>query len=232
MTNPKKLNISFLIGFIFLLIPFAISADGKQQSSEVVVDDFSKVKSIGDFPIRWKTYPFQSGKVKQVYKIAEEKGVRYIHAVDEQDISLPIYKDISWSLKEYPVVKWRWRGLDLPVGAREDSRATNDSACGVYVIFGSMSNGSVLKYVWSSTLPVGHVWEKEPGKFYVTVLASGSKSLNKWQSMTANVYEDYKKYFKKEPTKNPSGIGILTDGNAMHSKAACDYGDFSLSTNP
>lgn len=232
MRNSKKIKIPFLISLIFLLAPFTVLGDSKEPSSQLIVDDFSKVKSVGDFPIWWKTYPFQSGKVKKVYKIAEEQGARYIHAVDEQDISLPIYKDISWSLKEYPIVKWRWRALDLPVGAREDSRATNDSACGVYVIFGSMSNGSVLKYVWSSTLPVGHVWEKESGKFYVIVLSSGNKSLKKWQSMMANIYEDYKKYFKKEPSKNPSGIGILTDGNATHSKAACDYGDFSLSENP
>lgn len=229
MSHFTQLKFYFLL--LFILIPLSLFADSKKQLGEILIDDFSKTKAVGDFPLWWKTYPFQMGKAKQVYKIAEEKGFRYVHAVDDQEISIPIYKDFPWSVQEYPKMKWKWRALTLPIGAREESRATNDSACGVYVTFGGMSSGSVIKYVWSSTLPVGHVWEKEPNKFYVVVLESGNKSLNRWEKEEVNVYEDYKKYFKKEPSKDPSGLGILTDGNATHSKSACDYADFYLLKN-
>ncbi|MBF0492116.1 MAG: DUF3047 domain-containing protein [Deltaproteobacteria bacterium] len=196
-------------------------------ANEMGIDDFSKTK-VGDFPLWWSTYPFQGGKVKQVYKMKEEDGKRFISAFDNKDISLPIYKDFPWDLQKYPVLKWRWRATTLPKGAAENSRATNDSACGVYVPFGKTS-GVALKYVWSSTLAVGNVWEKDPKEFFVIVKSSGAAKLNQWQEVSVNVLEEFKKHFGKNPSKNPSAVGIMTDGNAMHSASGCDYGDFRIS---
>lgn len=219
--QPLQITLRFFLMGLFF---FASSAAFSQEFN---IDDFSK-STVGAFPGWWKTYPFQKGKAKKVYKVDEEKGQRFIRAEDDQDISIPIFKDFPWSLNMYPVLKWRWRALKLPQGAQEDSRATNDSACGVYVAFGKTS-GVGLKYVWSSNLPVGHVWEKDPGKFYIIVATSGASALGKWKNQKINVEEDFKKYFKKDPWKDPSGIGIMTDGNATHSPAACDYGDFEIS---
>jgi len=216
---------SFSLFFTFFFSPLKASLNASPQ--EITVDDLEKNAKSGEFPSGWKTYPFQFGKAKQVYQVAVESEGRWIRAKDDQDISMPIFKDFSWPLDDYPEIKWRWRALELPSGAHEDDRSTNDSACGVYVAFGKMS-GVALKYVWSSTLPVGHVWTKDPGKFYVIVKASGKSGLNQWQSEKVNVIEDYKKYFGKDPKKDPSGIGIMTDGNAMHTSAACDYGGFVI----
>jgi hypothetical protein len=231
MDNLKKTPYLFIL-LILVFFPFS-SANGEWETSfnELIVNDFSTKTSIGDFPNGWKTYPFQKGKAKQVYKVEEENGKHFIRAYDDKDISMPIFKDFPWPLTQYPILKWSWRPLTLPKGAKEDSRATNDSACGMYVAFGKTS-GTALKYVWSSTLPVGHVWEKDPGKFFVIVLASGEKNLNRWQNEKIDVIADYKKYFGKEPKKDPSGIAIMTDGNATHSAAGCDYADFSISKNP
>lgn len=227
----KEKKIKFFLLFIFFLFPFfTILADWKNQPDEILVDDFSKTKAVGDFPRWWETYPFQLGKAKRVYKISEENGERFIQAMDDQDISIPIFKDFYWNLGKYPILKWKWRAISLPKGAKENSRSTNDSACGVYIAFGRTS-GVALKYVWSSTLPIRYVWEKKPGKFYVIVLESGRKSLNRWKKEGINILEDYQKYFSTDPSKNPSGIGIMTDGNATHSKAACDYAKFVISKN-
>lgn len=212
-------TLSFIISLGFCPASFA---------DEISVDDLSKEKSVGHFPSTWQTFPFQGGKAKQVYKVEEENGQRFIRAYDNQDLSVRILKDFPWSLSKYPNISWRWRARELPKGAAENKRETNDSACGVYVAFGKIS-GVAFKYVWSSTLPVGYVWEKDPGKFFVIVKTSGAANLNQWQDVKANVLEDYKKYFKKDPNKDPSGIGLLTDGNAMHVTASCDYGDFKIS---
>jgi len=226
--HPRPVFAGMTLLILFLsLIPTFSKAD-TSSTSDIVVDDLDRNTKAGEFPSGWKTYPFQMGKAKKVYKVAMEGSDRSIAARDDQDISMPIFKDFSWPLESYPVLKWRWRAKELPQGAREDSRATNDSACGVYVAFGKTS-GVALKYVWSSTLPVGHVWEKDPGKFYVIVLASGTKALNSWQHEKVNVVDDYKKHFGKYPKKDPSGIGIMTDGNATHTPAACDYSGFTIS---
>jgi len=214
--------------FFMLSLLFSFGLCPGLWADEIAVDDLSKDKAVGGFPSAWQTFPFQGGKAKQVYKVEEETGKRFIRAYDNQDLSVRIMNDFLWPLSKYPKISWRWRARELPKGAAENKRETNDSACGVYVAFGKTS-GVALKYVWSSTLPVGHVWEKDPGKFYIIVASSGAAKLNQWQNIQVNVLEDYKKYFKKDPSKDPSGIGLLTDGNAMHSPAACDYGDFAIS---
>ncbi len=179
------------------------------------------------FPKHWTTFPFHKAKAKKVYQMKSEGQTPFIHAYDDQDISVPIFRETNWSLVEHPLFRWKWRALILPQGASENSRKTHDSACSVYVSFGKWG-GRILKYVWSSSLPTGYVWEKEAGKFYVIVKSSGAGQLNQWQSQEVNVLEDYEKYFKEKPSGNPTGIGILTDGNATHTPSSCDYQGFGF----
>ncbi|MBL7685053.1 MAG: DUF3047 domain-containing protein [Deltaproteobacteria bacterium] len=222
-----QLFFSFLLSTSFVPLIGHAANWNQNLGNEVQVNEKMQQSNKGDFPSGWATYPFQMGKVKQVYKIEEEAGKKFIRAFDDKDISMPIFVDQVWDLGQLPILKWKWRAQTLPKGAREDSRDTNDSACGVYVAFGKTS-GIALKYVWSSTLPVGHIWEKEPGKFYVIVADSGEGKLNQWQEKSINILEDFKKIYKKEPWKDPTGIGIMTDGNAVHAASGCDYADFRL----
>ena len=77
-----------------------------------------------------------------------------------------------------------------------------------------------------------HWSKKNPGKFYIIVKESGSSGVGKWREETVEVKADYAKYFGKELTKKPSGVGVMTDGNAVHQPAACDYADFRISSAP
>ena len=61
------------------------------------------------------------------------------------------------------------------------------------------------------------------------VLESSAKSKGVWKTNAVNVLEDYRRIFKNDPDKDPSGFGLLTDGNATHSPASCDYDDFKIS---
>ncbi len=192
------------------------------------VDNF-QADAVGEFPKDWVTYPFQGGKAKKVYRIGEEAGKKFLRADDEGGYSVQIFREFDWDLKRFPYLKFRWRAQDLPEGAKETSHKTNDSACGVYVGFGRTS---ALKYVWSAGLAPGSYWEKNPGKFTIIVLESGEARLGQWREASIHVPEDYQRYFGKPLAKNPSGIGILTDGNRMHRRAACDYGDFRISSQP
>jgi hypothetical protein len=191
-----------------------------------VIDDFEKYHD-GDFPSSWRTWPFQRGKAEQIYKVASENGNKYLHADDAAGLSIQIMRNFDWNLSNYPKFSWKWRAKKLPVGAVESDPEKNDSACGVYVVI-SKARQEMMKYVWSTTLPVGTVYEKKPGKAYIIVADTGPSKLNTWQTHTVNVAEDYKKYFKKDLDKEPAGIAVLTDSNATLQGAACDYDDFTL----
>ena len=202
---------------------------GGAAAEELGVDGLS-ASTPGQFPKNWKTYPFHYGKAERVYKVAEDGGRRIIRANDSENISVPIAKDFDWDIEKYPYFKFRWRAQKLPVGSRENSPATNDSACAVYVGFGRTS---ALKYVWSAALSPGSYWAKNPGKFVIISKESGEGSLGRWKEETVHVKEDYARYFGKPiGDKKPSGFGIMTDGNAVHQPAACDYADFRISTEP
>ena len=162
---------------MFFLILWLLFFSSGVEAETKIIEDFNRYP-VDAFP-KWEAYPFQKGKAKSIYKIKEEAANQYLAALDDKDLSAPIFKNFNWDLNQYPYLKFRWRAQKLPPGASETSRATNDSACGVYVGFGSRFSGVAMKYVWSSTAPVGNVWEKDKGKFYIIV--KQSRPANFWK---------------------------------------------------
>lgn len=209
-----------------LLLSLAVLATAGLAQGRTI-EDFTS-STVGKFPNSFKTYPFQRTKAEGVYLVQEEGGNKFLSAKDDKDISVQTLKKFSWDANKEPNFKWKWRAVTLPKGAAENSKLTNDSGCGVYVLFGGYG-GKVLKYVWSSTLPVGSTYEKKANEFFFIVSESGASKVGTWQTESVNVIEDYKKVFKADPTKKTEGFAILTDGNATHSPAACDYDDFAVS---
>ncbi|PIR24711.1 MAG: hypothetical protein COX62_07840 [Deltaproteobacteria bacterium CG_4_10_14_0_2_um_filter_43_8] len=200
--------------------PPALLAEGSK-----IVDDFESYR-VNHFPSSWRTWPFQRSKATKVYRVKKEGMNQFLNATDNEDISVQILFNFPWDVAEYPTLSWRWRPSVIPTGAHEDNGNTNDSACGVYVTVGQMS-GNALKYVWSSTLPKGKVVVRKEGRLKIIVMGTGTSGLRSWHSVKVNVLEDYKKHFGSKPDKNPR-IALLTDGNAVHKPASCDYDDFLL----
>ena len=203
------------------------------MSSIRVIESFSDYK-VGRFPKRLRTYPLQRSKAKQVYRVEEEGGNRFLRADDANDISVQVLRQFQWNIKKYPWISWKWRARTLPSGADErDIKNRNDSACGIYIIFGKYT-GKALKYVWSTSVPTGTVVRKKPNEFHMIVRKSGpAENPKDWYRVAVHVPKEFQENFGKVLKKNPTGFGILTDGNAVHAPAACDYDDFAIAaSNP
>lgn len=211
-----------LVAAVFVSVDFASA-----QGGGLVLDDFSGTK-VGNFPKRWRTWPFQREKAAKVFSVDEESGQKFIKAYDSEDISQEISLNFDWEIGRYPNLSWSWRPTKLPEGADESNDDTNDSACGVYVVVGKYQ-GHAIKYVWSTSLPPGKVVTRRNGNLKIKVLDSGPSGVGKWTSHSVNVPADYEALFGRKLGKNPSGIAILTDGNAVHKPAGCDYKDFAIS---
>lgn len=184
---------------------------------------------VGDFPKSWRTWPAQRDKAAEVYRVAEEGSARYLKAFDDRDLSQQIFFRFNWRVGEQPILSWRWRATALPAGAAESNDATNDSACSVYVIIGQYQ-GHAMKYVWSSSLAPGTVVSRRDGKLKIKVMDSGAARKGSWVSRSVDVLADYESLFGQKLDKNPSGIAVLTDGNAVHKPAGCDYADFAVNS--
>lgn len=217
----------FTIALVLALAIPAFMDFASAQGGGLILDDFSGTK-VGNFPKRWRTWPFQREKAARVFSVGEESGQKFIKAYDSEDISQEISLNFDWEIDRYPVLAWSWRPTKLPEGADESNDDTNDSACGVYVVVGKY-RGHAIKYVWSTGLSTGRVVTRRDGNLKIKVLDSGPSGVGRWASHGVNVPADYEALFGRKLAKNPAGIAILTDGNAVHKPAGCDYKDFSIS---
>ncbi len=220
--------------FFFLWIVFSYALVGSlplsASSDSRMVKDFSE-NPVGKFPSDFRTYPFQRGKAATVYSVRMEGDNLFLKATvagATQGTAVQVFKRFDWDLTQWPKLSWRWRADSLPSPPAGSREHFDDNACGVYVVFGGYG-GKAIKYIWSTDLPAGTVKEDTPGKFFVVVAASGAKERGEWQTVAVNVVDEYRRLFKVAPSRNPSGIGLLTDGDGTHSPAICDYDDFRLS---
>jgi len=215
----------------------------QSETSCMVLDDF---QSYGNSPLPAWESKSSKDKVMKIYSIIVEGDRKFLRAstLDYNkmiQIGRPVKKmklpGNYWDIYRYPCIKWDWRVHIIPKDANENT--VNDSAAAIYVVFPRKNlpvldwdnqPADWLKYVWSSTQPVGTVVKKHVKKYGVTlysgktiVVATGSKNLKKWTTFKRNVLEDYRKYFGKNPKYHPSVIGILTDSNSTKSQAMADY---------
>lgn len=191
----------------------------------------------------WQTRDVSIKVASKNYSIKNEKGNRFLRAQSHRT-SIQLARKVSWNLSTKPLLSWRWRMHTLPKKANEAARGRNDSGAALYIIFQRRKIPflswkyqpiNVIKYVWSTTLPVGRVVKKEKTKLgkiiyegRFIVLQSGKKHAGKWITEKRNVLEDYRRVFGSRPKYNPILIGILSDSNDTKSSAMADYDDISI----
>jgi Protein of unknown function (DUF3047) len=129
-------------------------------------------------------------------------------------------------------VRWRWRVHALPPGADDCRPEVGDAAAGVFATFKAGLKVYVIKYVWNTLGPTGKNCEMANGWVFakrVVVLQSGGP-LDTWKSEEVDPRADFVRYFGGaiEDVPDFRGVGILTDGDATHSRSEADYADFAL----
>ena len=99
-----------ILAVLLLAAVSAVSA----QSPQVVVEDWSKTP-IGQkgVPNGWKTQSW--GSPKYEFEVVSESPTRVLHLVSNGDSST-INKEIKIDCKDYQVLQWRWKVVELPKG--------------------------------------------------------------------------------------------------------------------
>ena len=209
-------------------MPYLIGELGEYGYVELENFEASEVNKL---PKRWNWREGDKHKNKP-YRVKEQGGNRYLEATDQGE-SVILGKDIKWNLKKYPYISFRWRVHKIPEGANERFNKSVDSAAGTYVVykkkFGLIPES--VKFVWSSTLPVGSAMRRSGvGRPWMVVAESGKEHLGEWRTYVFNAYEAYRKTFGGKPPDTPVGVGILSDANSMRkvnpdAVAYADYDD-------
>ncbi|MCC6501936.1 MAG: DUF3047 domain-containing protein [Deltaproteobacteria bacterium] len=146
--------------------------------------------------------------------------------------SSAVYKEISFDLREFPHLNWRWKAVKLPRGADVRKKTTDDQAVQVYVVFPrwpEQVNSRLVGYIWDSSAPEGLAIRSAKSKNtrYI-VLKSGGEGLGSWFQEKRNVYDDYRALFNEEPPKAGS-VSIMIDSDDTKSTAEAFVSDIYFS---
>lgn len=217
--SPRK-SILYLI-FIFILCPENLSA-------ETLIGLNFEGDEVGKFPSAWSSRDKEN--MVKTYTVQAEGGNKFLRA-DSRGTSIQIGYEKKWELKEFPILRWRWRAQTFPEGTNEREKSGNDNVLAVYVVFGGWPIPSSLKYVWSDTLPVGETFDSpHSSKTKVVVVRSGRSMIGKWVTEERNVLADYRSLFGEgEKNVTVKGIALLTDSDNTNTRAVGDYGDITIS---
>ena len=214
-----------MIARVLLTLLLAGPVPASARDGCVVFDDFAR-STVGAFPNGWKVRE-ESGRA--VYTVRAEGDRRYLHAA-ARNLGVQAALERGWDLTAYPVLHWKWRSRQFPLGADEQA-GRNDSAVGVYAVFPYRAlvvrTVKALKYIWSEKVPKGTTLEASHGLTKMLVLESGAPpDRDRWVEERVNVAADYARRFNDPTPPKPLGIAVLTDSDDTQSYAEGDYADF------
>jgi len=179
------------------------------------------------FPSGWVSE--DQNNMTKVYSVQAEGEEKFLHA-DAKNLSVTIIHAIKWDIKDYPILRWRWRAVIFPTGSNEQIKSGDDNVLGLYVVFSGRPFVRAIKYVWSDTLPAGMAFDSPYSSgTKIIVVRSGRARADTWVSEERNLLSDYEQSFGKgEKHAVAQAIAILTDSDNTHSRAVGDYADISI----
>jgi hypothetical protein len=208
--SPRRLLITAF--FLALAIPAAGSSPREQ-----ILDDYKNGLGPG-----WKTKSFAG----QTRYAAEHDGTRFCIKATSTAAASGLFREIDYDPKELPVLRWSWKIKHVLTKGDERTKAGDDYAARVYVVFPSFFfwNTKALNYIWANKLPKG---EALPNAFtanaVMIAVESGNEHAGQWLNEERNIYEDFKKHFKAEPPR-VGAIAIMTDTDNTGESATAWYG--------
>ena len=214
-------------GSILAVLLLAAASAASAQAPQVPVEDWSKTP-VGQkgVPNGWKTQNW--GSPKYEFEVKGESPSRILHLISNGDSST-IIKDVKIDCKDYPVLQWRWKVIELPKGADSRKKATDDQAGQISVTFPrfpSAVRSRIIDYVWDTTAPAGTIVKSEKtGLVTYVVLRSGEAELGKWLTESRNVCEDYKKIYGEDPQEKIEVVSIGIDSDDTRSRAEAYVGE-------
>jgi hypothetical protein len=188
----------------------------------------------------WKPLTFPKIPRHSTYRIQKEGGQSYLVAQADNSASGIIYTR-SFNIYKTPVIKWKWKISNVYQAGDEKKKSGDDYPLRVYVVFKyNPENAGVferaqykaLKMIYGEYPPhssINYIWanKKYPerilpnpytAKTRMILVQKGPERAGQWIEEKANVLEDYRKAFGKEPPAEAS-IAVMSDADNTGEKA-------------
>lgn len=205
---------------LVLAISLSVVLSPLAQEGIIWFGKFADGLSADNIPVGWELEEKAGTPDIKIEKSGETFFVRF----RSDNSSFGIRKDKEFDIKDTPYLNWKWKVTVLPERGNFLKKETDDQAAQMYVFFPRFPaklNTEVVGYLWESN-PKNKKKEGESpawSKSKVIVLQAGPKNLNRWVQEKRNVYEDYKRLFKKEP---PTAGGITLYINSQHTQGKAE----------
>ncbi|NWF57396.1 MAG: DUF3047 domain-containing protein [Syntrophaceae bacterium] len=228
----RKELVSLTLFFLIGSITGVWAGSSEEKKDRLVVDRFTEGGDEKGIPKGW-TQEKELGPQSKI-SVGQEKEFSFVHLLSVND-GFGIKKELSFDIRKYPHLTWRWKATRLPKGGDIRKRETDDQAGQIYVLFPrfpAMINTRSMGYIWDALTPVGTAGTSTAySRMKYVVLQSGPDKLGQWTWETRNVLEDYKKYFQEDP---PQVGGLLLYINTQHTQSSAEiyYGEIFFSARP
>jgi len=232
---------------VCILLVILVGSPARSAEDSVVVGAFSGAVE-GSIPQGWKPQIFKKGKgAKQTSYDVVRDGETTVVRAESVGAASGLEHEVQVDLKEFPVLRWRWKVDNLVAAGDPHRKDSDDYAARVYVTFAfepdKASFGerfryktaralfgdvpfAAISYIWASRAPVGTIVESPHLGDIVKliVVESGDARVGEWVAEERNVYEDYRRAFGTEPLP-VGGVAIMTDTDNTLERATAYYGD-------
>jgi hypothetical protein len=240
---------SFLvISISALMIHLNLSSLETHAQSGMVIEvgKFSAAPVEDTLPPDWKPLTFKKIERHTTYKLVRDNDTVVIKALAEASAS-GLTREIKINPKEYPIVRWRWKVMNILKEGDVHRKEGDDYPARIYftfeynpsklsffekikyeavkLLYGRYPPHGAINYIWESKAPLGTIVPNPyTDRVKMIVVESGEAKLNQWVDEERNIYEDYKKAFSEEPPMI-SGVAIMTDNDNTGETAIAYYGD-------
>ncbi|MEO8502653.1 MAG: DUF3047 domain-containing protein [Acidobacteriota bacterium] len=208
-------------------------------TAQTPLAQFSK-EAAGTFtPAGWQRW-LAPGTVKLTrYKIVDVGGEHALRAISDGSAS-GLWRAADIDLQPKPILRWRWRALELPAGADLKAPAKEDAAARICFFFdgepdrpavepslpavdSSVHFAHVLCYAWAAGASVGDI-VSNPSSPELRIMVLEGRILHHWRTEERDIAADFAKAFGAQPARIVA-IGLITDSDQVGGSASAYYGD-------
>ena len=217
------------------------------------VSPFSAQSPGSQLPPGWQPWTLSRFKQATDYRLVGYQGKTVVQARAEGAAS-GLKHPLALDPKTQPYLHWQWKVPALIPSADNTVRHLEDSPARVIVSFAGDREKldlhdriffDQIKLVSGQELPYAtlmYIWEnrvahdtvipnRHTGRIRMIVVQSGSDGLGRWQSITRNIVDDYRRAFGEEPG-HITAVGIMTDSDNTGETAQAYYGDIGFRSAP
>lgn len=203
---------------LLMLFAAAVSAD----SDIIQIGNFAEAGLAG-----WSEKSF---KGETEYRIVEDAGQQVLQAKSQGAASGLVF-ETEYDPQDFPVLSWRWKVANTLVKGDSRTKAGDDYAARVYVVFPHwfFPKTKTLNYIWANRLPRESVQTNAYLSNAIMIsVESGNENVGEWVMVRRNIIDDYRRAFGEDPPKI-GAIAIMTDTDNTGESALAWYGDIQAS---